>query len=286
MSIISTLPFTLTNGSEADASQVMANFNQIVSQVNSNVGSSILKASSVNVASPTVITLPANSSGSIYVGNSTSNTPTGSFYLTQLPGYVGTVASLVPINGIVGTIPVNFASTYNNGASGVGATLTATSNGVFNGGGYDNWGTITNGDSVLISNQTVAMQNGIYVMTDQGSVSTPAILTRRSDFDGSVSLSAGMFASVTNGDIVVLNSPGSIVIGVTDINFIGGNSSGGYSDTNVLHGPVINYNYSASTQTYYAMVEAQDSYPPAAIPSFNGSVWDVILIYTDFSSVW
>lgn len=36
MSIISSLPFTLANGQTADATQVMANFNAIVSQVNAN----------------------------------------------------------------------------------------------------------------------------------------------------------------------------------------------------------------------------------------------------------
>lgn len=36
MSIISALPFTLTNGTTADATQVMANFNQIVNNVNAN----------------------------------------------------------------------------------------------------------------------------------------------------------------------------------------------------------------------------------------------------------
>lgn len=36
MSIFSTLPYTLTNGSTADATQVMANFNQIVNNGNAN----------------------------------------------------------------------------------------------------------------------------------------------------------------------------------------------------------------------------------------------------------
>lgn len=36
MSIISTLPYTLTNGTTADATQVMSDFNQIVNNVNAN----------------------------------------------------------------------------------------------------------------------------------------------------------------------------------------------------------------------------------------------------------
>ena len=36
MAIITALPVTLTNGTLADATQVMADFNQIVSNVNAN----------------------------------------------------------------------------------------------------------------------------------------------------------------------------------------------------------------------------------------------------------
>ncbi len=44
MTVISNLPFTLTNGAVADASQVMANFNQIVNDVNNAASSGTLAA--------------------------------------------------------------------------------------------------------------------------------------------------------------------------------------------------------------------------------------------------
>jgi hypothetical protein len=73
----------------------------------------------------------------------------------------------------------NLSATYDNGTNGVGATLTATTNGAFpeidgvtltstNGG--------TNG--VLVKNQTNGAQNGRYNLTTVGNVSTPWVLTR------------------------------------------------------------------------------------------------------------
>lgn len=45
MSIISSLPYSLTNGTTADATQVMANFNQIYNNVNANASSSGVNSS-------------------------------------------------------------------------------------------------------------------------------------------------------------------------------------------------------------------------------------------------
>ena len=70
--------------------------------------------------------------------------------------------------------------TYNNGTSGVGATLTASANArlVVDG------GNASDGDRILVKNQSTATQNGVYVVTAQGSVSAAWVLTRASDFDG------------------------------------------------------------------------------------------------------
>ena len=110
---------------------------------------------------------------------------------------------------------------YNNGASGVGATLT-------------NAGTqavltldsipASLGDRVLIKDQAATLQNGIYVVTDIGSVATNWVLTRSSDFDNSPGLEVGpgvfVFveegtANQDNGYVVTTN--GAITIGTTGI---------------------------------------------------------------------
>jgi hypothetical protein len=69
--------------------------------------------------------------------------------------------------------------TYNNGSSGVGATLTATANGALT---VDSVLTVVN-NRILVKNQVSGAQNGIYVVTQVGSAGTPFILTRATDYD-------------------------------------------------------------------------------------------------------
>lgn len=72
------------------------------------------------------------------------------------------------------------AVTYANGASGVGATLTATANGAIP--AQDDV-TLNPGDRLLVKNQASTLQNGIYTVTQVGNVGAPFILTRATDFD-------------------------------------------------------------------------------------------------------
>lgn len=72
---------------------------------------------------------------------------------------------------------------YNNGTGGVGATLTRSSNGTT---GTIDGITAANlmvGDRILVKNQASQLQNGIYVITQQGTASLPYILTRATDAD-------------------------------------------------------------------------------------------------------
>lgn len=89
----------------------------------------------------------------------------------------------------------NLNATYNNGASGVGATLTANSNGVLTIDGE------TPGVSarILVQFQTADEENGIYQVSDAGSVSTPYVLTRSTDFDSSAEILPGSIIFITDG---------------------------------------------------------------------------------------
>jgi len=112
-------------------------------------------------------------------------------------------------------------ATYNNGASGVGATLTnATTQAALT---LDGVATVV-GDRVLVKDQASTLQNGIYVVTDIGSGATNWVLTRTSDFDNSPGLEVGpgVFVFVEegtsnqdNGYVVTTN--GTITIGTTGI---------------------------------------------------------------------
>lgn len=88
------------------------------------------------------------------------------------------------------------ANTYNNGASGVGATLTANANGAI--ANIDGTAVVLN-DRLLINDEATAANRGIYAATDLGSAGTPYILTRTTDFDTAAEMIAGCHTLVTAG---------------------------------------------------------------------------------------
>jgi hypothetical protein len=59
--------------------------------------------------------------------------------------------------------------------------------------------TLSNGDRVLVKNQSTASQNGIYTVTTVGSGSTNWVLTRATDFDTSGEVTAGSIVFVESG---------------------------------------------------------------------------------------
>lgn len=118
------------------------------------------------------------------------------------------------------------AYTYNNGSSGVGATITANANGALTLDGV----AAASGNRVLIKNETSgnAPYNGVYVVTQTGNGSTPFILTRASDYNtagtGVNQIDAGDFFLVTAGSTQantswVQQTPLPIVVGTTGIVF-------------------------------------------------------------------
>jgi len=121
----------------------------------------------------------------------------------------------------------NLNATYNNGTDGVGATLTNAGtqaalviDGV----------TLNTNDRVLIYNQTDATENGVYTVTDTGSVSTNWVLTRATDADSyspstADGLDEGSYFYVTEGNTgagesYICNTVGPITYGTTNISFV------------------------------------------------------------------
>lgn len=89
----------------------------------------------------------------------------------------------------------NLSATYSNGSAGVGATLTASSNGAIT---MDGVSPVVN-DRILVKDQSTAAQNGIYVVTTQGDGSTAFVLTRATPEDQPAELSGGSFVFVEEG---------------------------------------------------------------------------------------
>lgn len=117
------------------------------------------------------------------------------------------------------------ANTYNNGTSGVGATLTATSNGALT---VD--GTVqTVANRVLVKNEVTQANNGVYEVTTVGDAGTKYVLTRTTDYDtsgsGANEIDQGDMMLVISGTANantswVQQTPLPITIGTTALVFI------------------------------------------------------------------
>ena len=95
----------------------------------------------------------------------------------------------------LGTTAALAASTYANGSSGVGATLTANANGALS---IDSVAVSTS-DRVLIKDQADAAQNGIYTVTNTGGAGAAFVLTRATDADTGAEMPGGTFTFITQG---------------------------------------------------------------------------------------
>jgi hypothetical protein len=125
-----------------------------------------------------------------------------------------TTGTLATISG--GTV------TYNNGSSGVGATLTTT-------GSYTTIDgvTLSNGMRILVKNEANAAHNGIYDRTSS------TVLTRSTDFDTPTEMAGGDFTFVTAGTLYdntgwVMTDPVTTV-GTTDVNWVQFSGAGTYT---------------------------------------------------------
>ena len=114
----------------------------------------------------------------------------------------------------------NLAGNYFNGNTnnGVGATIALTATGALT---IDSV-VLNAGDYVLVNNQTLAYQNGIYQVTTPGNASTAALITRRPDFQNIEQMQLGAFVNVFAGSTLagstfVMVEPFPAAIGVPTV---------------------------------------------------------------------
>ena len=140
--------------------------------------------------------------------------------------YADTIASGINFHQAVrlATTAALAANTYNNGASGVGATLTGNVNGALS---VDGVAAVI-GNRILVKDEVTQANNGVYTVTQVGSGAAVYILTRATDFDSAGSgvdqIDAGDFFLVTAGTTLantsfVQQTPLPIVVGTTAIVF-------------------------------------------------------------------
>ena len=111
-------------------------------------------------------------------------------------GYVDSVKQALDIKDSVKlATTANLAAAYNNGSSGVGATLTMDASGTVT---ID--GVVTAADDrVLIKDQSSGAHNGIYKVTTAGAVGVAGVFTRVEDADSSTEVTGGLFTFVEAG---------------------------------------------------------------------------------------
>lgn len=170
--------------------------------------------------------------GTLALQNSNALNVTGVTQLTGLPSpsantdaankaYVDSVVvGLSPLAAsnfvTVTALPTN---TYANGASGVGATLTATGNGALS---VDSVA-VTAAQVVLVNNEVAPSHNGIYTVTATGDGSNPYVLTRATYFDQAAEMIKNTYTSILGGSTQVGTSwilaANVTTVGTTAVNF-------------------------------------------------------------------
>lgn len=133
--------------------------------------------------------------------------------------YVDSIAAGLSVKTSVvaattGALPAN---TYNNGASGVGATLTGNATGTLTIDGH----LVALNDRVLIKNEATQQNNGIYLCTTAGAVGVAYVLTRSTDMDQNAEITSA-FTFVSGGSVNldtgwIVTGSASYIIGTTPI---------------------------------------------------------------------
>lgn len=146
----------------------------------------------------------------------------------------------------------NLTATYDNGTSGVGATL--TNSGTLAALSIDGV-TLAVSDRVLVKDQTTASRNGVYEVTTVGSGSVAWVLTRTTDFDtwgtGTNRIEQGATFLVQSGTVnsnryYYCSNSSTVTVGTTSITFVRGGGFVTQDGTNAIRFYTTNVPSSAS----------------------------------------
>lgn len=153
--------------------------------------------------------------------SSAASGTTKKYTLSEIYNFMLSAAGLTTYEAVrVGT-PSALTATYDNGASGVGATL--TNSGAQAALAIDGV-TLAITNRVLVFNQGTSAQNGIYVVTNIGSSSTNWVLTRALDYNQASEIIQYGVVLINQGNtyaglLYQETAPGPFVIGSSTITF-------------------------------------------------------------------
>jgi hypothetical protein len=187
-----------------------------------SASSAATSASTAAAAASAAVSGKLDKSGGTMTGNLILNADPSTGLGAATKQYVDLITAGVNFHAPVKAASVtNLSVIYNNGTSGVGATLTADTNRAFS---TLDGQSVSVGERVLIKDQTTQLQNGIYTLTTVGSGSVPWVITRATDQDNSIpgEMANGdvIFAiggSTNSGKTFVNSTVGTITIGTTSI---------------------------------------------------------------------
>ena len=138
----------------------------------------------------------------------------------SIKAYVDSVASGLDLKcSSHAATTANLSAAYNNGTSGVGATLTNNSTqAALSVDGQ----TMAAAERVLVKDQSTAAQNGIYTVTTVGDGSSNWVITRATDFDTATEITSGAFTFVETGTSLadsgwVMTTDGTVTVGTTSL---------------------------------------------------------------------
>jgi archaellum component FlaC len=243
-----------------------------------------------------------NLSGGTMTGRVTlSADPTQALHAVTKQYVDGIEAGLKAKPAVLAATSTNVAGTYNNGTNGVGATLTAASNGSINTVAPSGVSTWAIGSGILLKNQTNKAHNGRYFVTDLGSASTPYVLTRCGLCDEASEI-PGAYVFVQDGVhqgtgwVQIVADPSTFVVGTDNIDVfqfsgpgaitggtgitVSGNevsiSTGAITSTLIADGTIMNGDINSVADIDQSKIKnlASDliAKAPTASPTFTGLV--------------
>lgn len=146
--------------------------------------------------------------------------------------YVDTVAEGLSVKPAVrAATTADLGATYDNGTSGVGATLTIPAIAALDIDGVTDWSQF---DGILVKDQTNAFENGRYYVQTVGNISTPWVLIRCGKCDEATEIPS-MYVFVQEGTtyastgwVAIVEDSGAFDVGVDDINWFQFSGAGTY----------------------------------------------------------